>query len=68
MQLWLQILLRTISIFIIAWVLVRVMGKRNISRMTPFNFVCYIAIGVLVALISVNIITNFAFGLIATGV
>jgi len=41
------------------------MGKRNISRITPFNFVCYIAIGVLAALISANIITNYAFGLIS---
>jgi len=44
------------------------MGKRNITRMTPFRFVGYIVIAVLAALISVNIITNLAFGFIALGV
>jgi len=44
------------------------MGKRNIVRTTPFRFVSYIIIAVITALMSVNIITNLAFGFIALGV
>lgn len=68
MQMWIQILLRTTSLFFLTLILVRLMGKRNISRMTPFSFVSYIVIGILAALISANIITNLAFGFIAMGV
>lgn len=68
MQMWIQILLRTISFFVLTFVLIRLMGKRSISRMEPFNFVCYIVIGILAALISANIITNISFGLIALAV
>lgn len=68
MQIWVQILLRTTSLFFLTLVLIRLMGKRNISRMTPFIFVSYIVIGILAALISVNVITDLAFGFIAMGV
>ena len=44
------------------------MGKRNIIRTTPFRFVSYIVIAVITALMSVHIITDFAYGLIALGV
>ncbi len=36
------------------------MGKRNPSKMTPFNFVNYIVIAIIASLISVNIIKNLA--------
>lgn len=68
MQMWIQILLRTISLFFLTLILIRLMGKRNISRMTPFSFVSYIVVGILAALISANIITNLVFGFIAMGV
>lgn len=64
MQVWLVILIKSSSLFFLTLVLVRLLGKRSISRLTPFNFVSYIVIAVLAALISANIITNFAFGLI----
>lgn len=64
MQAWLVILVKSISLFFLTLVLVRLIGKRSISRITPFNFVSYIVIAVLAALISANIITNLAFGLI----
>lgn len=65
MQEWLVILVKSILLFFLTLFVVRVLGKRNISSITPFNFVSYIVIAVLAALISANIITNFAFGLIA---
>lgn len=68
MQMWIQILLRTTSLFFLTFVLIRLMGKRNISRMAPFSFVSYVVVAVLAALISANIITNLAFGFIAMSV
>ncbi len=67
MEEWIQVLIRTIILFIITFILVRLMGKRNIARLSPFPVVSYIVIAVLTALISINLI-NIAFGLVALGV
>lgn len=68
MQMWMQILIKSISLFFLTLVFVRFMGKRNMAQLTPFSFVSYIVIAVLVALTSANIITNLAFSFIAMGV
>ncbi|SHG96869.1 DUF421 domain-containing protein [Tepidibacter thalassicus] len=68
MSAWIEILLRSIFIFFITLILIRTMGKRQLSKITPFNFISYIVIGILVALISVNVIKNIVFGFIALGV
>lgn len=68
MQMWIQILLRTISLFFLTLVIIKLMGKRSISRVTPFSFVCYVVIGIIAALISVNVITNIAFGIISLAI
>jgi uncharacterized membrane protein YcaP (DUF421 family) len=46
---------------------IRIIGKRQPSRMNPFNFANYMVIAVIAALISVNVI-NLVFGLIALAV
>ncbi|KYZ75319.1 hypothetical protein AXX12_14285 [Anaerosporomusa subterranea] len=68
MQEWIEIVLRSTSLFIIVLLATRLMGKRNIVRITPFRFVSYIVTAVIAALLSVNLITNFAFGLLALSV
>ena len=68
MQGWLLILLRSIVMFFITFILIRVMGKRQPARMNPFNFVNYTVIAIITALTILNIITNLAFGLIALGI
>lgn len=65
---WINILLRSVSLIILVLLFTRIMGKRSISRLNPFRFVCYAVIAVISALISVNIITNLAFGFISLGV
>lgn len=65
---WIEILLRSTALFIVSLILIRIMGKRNISRMTPFNFVNYVVIAIIAALISVNVITNSILGVIALAV
>lgn len=68
MQAWIQILFSSVSLFFVLLVLIRLMGKRNISRMTPFRFVSYIIVAVIAALMSLNLIANLVFGFIALGV
>lgn len=68
MQMWTQILFRSIALFILVLVLTRILGKRNITRVSPYKFISYYVIAIIAALISVNIITNLAFGFIALGV
>jgi uncharacterized membrane protein YcaP (DUF421 family) len=68
MQGWLLILSRSIIMFFITFILIRLMGKRQPARMNPFNFVNYMVIAIIAALTAMNIITNLAFGLIALGI
>tara|TARA_B100000965_G_scaffold253141_1_gene213002 strand:- start:371 stop:1231 length:861 start_codon:yes stop_codon:yes gene_type:complete len=65
---WIEILLRSIALFFLALIFLRIMGKRQLARMTPFQFISYSVIAILTALISSNIIKNLAFGFIALGV
>ncbi|QZY53930.1 DUF421 domain-containing protein [Crassaminicella profunda] len=68
MKTWMIILIRSIALFFIALIATKVMGKKHLAKITPFQFVYYVVISILIALISVNIIKNLAFGLIALGV
>lgn len=68
MQPWIEMLLRSIALFVLVIFFARIMGRRNIARTTPFNFINYIVIAVIASLISVGIITNLVLGFIALGV
>ncbi|MFZ5631559.1 MAG: DUF421 domain-containing protein [Bacillota bacterium] len=65
---WLNILVRSTGLFVLTLLLVRIMGKRQTSRMTFFDLVTVIVIGVTAAAISLNLIENLAGGLIALAV
>lgn len=65
---WIEILLRSIALFFLTFASIRIMGRRQPTRMTPFHFFNYIVIAILAALISANIIKNLVFGLIVLGV
>ena len=64
MKTWIKILIRSVGLFFLTLILIRIMGKRQLAKITSFNFVSYIVIAIIVALISVNIIKNLAFGFI----
>jgi uncharacterized membrane protein YcaP (DUF421 family) len=67
-QMWIQILLKSIALFILVMILVRITGKRNITRIPLYRYVSYQAVAIIAALISVNVITNAVYGFIALGV
>lgn len=68
METWVQVLIKSVLIFVILLAAVRFMGKRSIVRITPFHMVSYIVIAVLTALVSANVIINPVLGLIPLGV
>ncbi|MBF7084581.1 DUF421 domain-containing protein [Desulfallas sp. Bu1-1] len=65
---WLNILLRSAGMFIVTLFLVRLIGKRQTSRLTFFDLVTAIATGAIAAAISLNLVGNPAHGLIALAV
>ncbi|MBW9147307.1 DUF421 domain-containing protein [Clostridium sp. CM028] len=65
---WLTILFNTIILYFLTLVLTRFMKKRNLFKVTPFEFISYVIIALIVALISLGIITNIYFGLTALAV
>lgn len=68
MQTWIEILIRSATLFFLALFLSRILGKQQIVRNTPFHFVTYVVIAIIAALISVNIIKNLVFGFMALGI
>lgn len=65
---WVNILLRSLLIFALAFALIRLMGKRQAAQLTFFDLVIGIAVGVIAAAISLNLIANMAHGIIALAV
>ncbi|KUO51066.1 MAG: hypothetical protein APF76_16355 [Desulfitibacter sp. BRH_c19] len=67
MQPWIEILLRAVILFIVVFAAVRLMGKRQPSRVTAFQFVNYIVIAIIASFMILNLIET-AFGAIALAV
>lgn len=68
MDTWLIILFNSIILFFLTLVLSRFMKKKSIAKATPFDFISYVVIAILVILISLNLINNIYFGLITLAV
>lgn len=62
---WLIVLLRSAGLFILALFLVRLIGKRSTSRLTFFDLVTGIVIGVIVGAVSLNLVPSLANGVVA---
>ena len=60
---WLIILFNSIFLFFLTIALTRFMKKKNLSRATPFDFISYVVIALIVTFISIGIIANIYFGL-----
>ncbi|MBS5937582.1 YetF domain-containing protein [Clostridium sp.] len=64
MDTWLIVLFKSIILFFIAIIITRYMKRKTLARATPFNFISYSVVAVLIPLISLGIISNFYFGII----
>lgn len=65
---WLNVLMRSAGLFVLTLLLVRLIGIRQTSRLTFFDLVTSIVIGVTAAAISLNLVVSPANGLIALAV
>lgn len=68
MENWITVLLKTIILFFLTLAIVRVLGKGSLSKITPFKFVSYFVIAIIISLISLGLIMNITFGFITLGV
>lgn len=63
MNTWLILLFNSIILFFLALVVSRYMRKKTLSRATPFDFISYAVVAIIITLISLNIVSNVYFAL-----
>lgn len=63
MNTWLILLFNSIILFFFTLVITKYMKKKSLSRATPFDFISYAVIAIIITLISLNIVENIYFGL-----
>ena len=68
MDTWLILLFNSVIFFFLTLVIAKYMKKKSLSNATPFDLISYVAIAIIVTLISLNIIANIYFGLITLAV
>lgn len=68
MPLWLEIGLRTLCAVVVLFFMTKLLGKRQVSQLSFFEYLTGITIGSLVAYISLDHEANWYLGLIALGV
>jgi uncharacterized membrane protein YcaP (DUF421 family) len=68
MNSWLIILFNSIVLFFLSLIITKYMKKKTLARATPFDFISYAVIAIIIVLISLNIIDNIYFGLITLAV
>ncbi|UKS30425.1 DUF421 domain-containing protein [Paenibacillus sp. HWE-109] len=62
---WLHIVVRATSTLVLLFVLTRILGKKQISQLTFFEYVIGITLGDLAGVISTDVEANFGHGVIA---
>ncbi len=68
MNTWSILLFNSIILFFLSLVISRYFKKKTLSKATPFDFISYAVIAIIIALISLNIIDNIYFGLTSLAV
>lgn len=68
MPVWLQIMVRSLVTLVILFFLTRILGKKQISQLTFFEYILGITLGDFAGFISTDIEKNYFHGLIALGV
>lgn len=63
MNTWLILLFNSIVLFFLAFIITKYMKKKTLSRATPFDFISYTVVAVIISLISLNRVNNIYFAL-----
>lgn len=62
---WVTIILRSIGLFVFVIVMLRLAGRKVAARMTNVDVVFTVTIGVIAAVVSLNLVPNLVYGLLA---
>ncbi|QJD85085.1 DUF421 domain-containing protein [Cohnella herbarum] len=65
---WLEVALRTLMAVVILFILTRILGKRQISQLSLFEYITGISIGNLAAYLSLDTDSNWVIGIVAMSV
>jgi uncharacterized membrane protein YcaP (DUF421 family) len=65
---WLHIIIRSLTTLITLFLITRILGKKQISQLTFFEYVVGITLGDLAGVISTDVQANFTHGMLALGV
>lgn len=65
MPIWLEVIVRTLVAVVVLYVLTRLLGKRQVSQLSFFEYITGITIGSITAYISLDIGTHWYLGIIA---
>ena len=68
MSTWLIILFKSIFLFFVAIVITKYRKRKTIARSTTFDLISNSVVAVIIALMSLNLISNFYFGLVALAI
>lgn len=68
MPIWLEVIVRTLCSAVILFILTRMLGKRQISQLSFFEYITGITIGSITAYLSVDVDTHWYLGIISMGV
>lgn len=65
---WLEVIVRTLVAVIVMFAFTKILGKRQISQLSLFEYITGITIGSITAYISVDVDTNWYLGIVALAV
>lgn len=68
MPVWLEVIVRTLVAVVVLYVLTRLLGKRQVSQLSFFEYITGITIGSITAYISLDIGNDWYLGIIAVAV
>lgn len=68
MPAWILVILQSFVLVVTVLIISKIIGKRNITQITPFYLIVLIAIGVISAALSMNLLPNQIHGVLALGV
>ncbi|TYA14272.1 DUF421 domain-containing protein [Paenibacillus faecis] len=65
MPIWLEVIFRTLSSAVILFILTRLLGKRQISQLSFFEYITGITIGSITAYLSLDVDTHWYLGIVS---
>ncbi|MEW9123168.1 MAG: DUF421 domain-containing protein [Thermotaleaceae bacterium] len=64
MKEWIEMLIRILGLFFIAFIVIKLYGNSSLSRISSFRFIAYGIISVTIALLSLDMVRNISYALL----